>query len=466
MDSFTMKFAQGTALYLQLYAALVGEIRAQRLSAGERLPSKRALAAHLAVSVNTVDAAYQMLVAEGYVQARAKSGFYVSRLQGFPAQNKRPPQDASAGTNAVQRAAAPYRWQFGTGSVDTGLFPYKVWGRIAREVFSGHPELLNHGERQGDANLRGAVAEYLREYRAVSCDAGQIIIGAGIEYLLGLLAHLLNGTCVAVEDPGYARARRVLHCNGVRTVAVPLDESGLCVSALEQSGAAAAYITPSHQFPSGIAMPIGRRLALLEWARAAKGRYLIEDDYDSEFRFDGRPLPALQGLDESGCAVYIGTFSKSVAPSIRIGYMVLPPALLARYHKELSFYSSTVSRFEQQTLFRFISEGHFARHLARLRIAYRQRRDELAAALCRAFGKKAAVETAHTGLHLLLRIQNGKTEAEILALCENAGIKITPLSEYYSVPTSDNQPVFVLGFAGLSGKELNAAANALANAVL
>ncbi|MEG0878665.1 MAG: PLP-dependent aminotransferase family protein [Oscillospiraceae bacterium] len=461
MESFTIKFKQDKPLYLQLYTALIGEISEGRLKAGEKLPSKRSLSEHLGISVNTVDTAYQMLVSEGYIAAKAKSGFYACHVQKLALISKAQYQKPE-----IDIGGKSYVYNFSTGSVDTKLFPFKVWGRIQRDMLSSHPELLNHGDGQGDANLRTAISEYLREYRAVTCNAEQIIVGAGIEYLLSLLAHFFEGAQIAVEDPGYARASRVLRANGVGTVAVPLDENGLCVAALEQSGAAAAYITPSHQFPSGISMPIGRRQELLAWAAEKDSRYIIEDDYDSEFRFNARPIPAMQGLDTHGRVIYIGTFSKSIAPSIRIGYMVLPMDMLARYNAEFGFYSSTVSRFEQQTLYRFISEGHFARHLNRLRSAYRTRRDTLVAALQTAFGKYAKVMPAHTGLHLLLEITNGKSEEEIVALCENAKIKITPLSEYYQTPPFARAPIFVMGFAGLSPQQIMPAAFALADAVL
>ncbi|MEG2286796.1 MAG: PLP-dependent aminotransferase family protein, partial [Ruthenibacterium sp.] len=409
MQSLTLRFTSEGPLYHQLYARLADDIRAGCLAAGEKLPSKRRLAEQLHISLNTVDTAYQMLVAEGYLAARPRSGFVVCRLeQPVPSAAQRagchgqtdaalcsreagtaPRANAGAAAadlpqtafDAAFGAGSAARYHFETAAIDTTLFPFKTWRRLQRDLLAGDPSLLNHGHRQGDENLRRAIATYLHEFRGAQCAAEQVVVGAGIEYLLGLLARLFAGRTFAVEDPGYARTHRILENSGANVAFVPVDSEGMTVDALRASGAQLAYVTPSQQFPTGVTMPVGRRTALLHWAAQAPERYLIEDDYDSEFRFDGKPLPALQGLDDGTHVIYISTFSKSIAPAIRIGYMVLPPALLLRYREEFGFYSSTVSRFEQQTLCRFMDEGYFARHLARLRIAYRQRRDALVAAL-------------------------------------------------------------------------------------
>ena len=367
MESFTLGLMRGDGapLYRQLYRHIVEEIASGGLAAGEKLPSKRRLAADLRVSVSTVETAYQMLVAEGYIAARAKSGFTVCRIEKLDA----PVRPAPAAP--PEPPAKRWAYDFGTGSVDTALFPFKTWARIQRETVTAHPELLNHGSRQGDASLRAAIAKYLHAYRGVVCAPEQIVVGAGIEYLVGLLARLFCASTFAVENPGYPRTAQVLRNNGVRTVFVPVDGDGMTLDALQAGGAQLAYVTPSHQFPTGATMPIARRTELLRWAGAAPGRYVVEDDYDSEFRYDTRPIPSLQGLDQAGRVIYVSTFSKSMAPSMRIGYMVLPVPVLEMYRAEYGVYSSTVSRFEQQTLCRFMEEGHFARHLNRLRSACR-----------------------------------------------------------------------------------------------
>lgn len=270
--------------------------------------------------------------------------------------------------------------------MDPALFPFRTWARLQKELLYSSPELLTHGDAQGDIELRQALADYLEEYRGVQCRAEQVVVGAGLEYLLGLLAPLLPGPA-AVENPGYPRARRVLENNGVSCCCLPVDADGLSIEALSRSGAAVCYVTPSHQFPTGATMPAGRRAELLHWASRRPGeRYIIEDDYDSEFRFDTRPLPSLQGMaGADGPVVYLSTCSRSLAPSIRIAYMVLPIQLLPAWRAAYRLYSSPVSRFEQQTLARFINEGYFTRHLARERVAYKARRDALVRALNAAF---------------------------------------------------------------------------------
>ena len=278
---FQLSFAAsdtGGPLYDQLYRAIVAQIRHGELAPGERLPGKRSLAAELSVSVNTVDTAYQLLVAEGYLEARPRSGFFVQHYTG--------PKTALPGSAPAPRPAdvPVWRYDLSTGGIDTALFPFRTWGRIQKELLYSQPQLLSHGHPQGDEDLRQAIADYLHAYRAVDCAPDQIVVGAGVEYLLGLLARLVEGPA-AVEDPGYGRTRRILQSSGVPCLPVPVDQQGLVVEKLAETDARLAYVTPSHQFPTGAVMPAGRRAALLQWALAAPGRYILEDDYDSEFRF-------------------------------------------------------------------------------------------------------------------------------------------------------------------------------------
>lgn len=451
----------GGALYAQLYRYFIGEIRAGRLAAGEKLPSKRRLAADAGVSVNTVDTAYAMLAAEGYVEARPRSGYRVAALEtpAPPAPARRPPA-------APAPAPTPWRYDFTTSTIDTGLFPFKTWRRIQRDVLAGDPALLNLGPRQGDENLRAAIAVHLHEYRAANCAPGQVVVGAGMEYLLGLLAQMFRAETFAVEDPGYGRPARVLRNSGARAVCVPVDGRGISAKALAASGASLAYVTPSHQFPTGVTMPAGRRYELLQWAAQQPGRYIVEDDYDSEFRFDSRPLPCLQGMDAEGRVIYVGTFSKSVAPAIRIAYMVLPPSLLGRWESQFGTYSCTVSRFEQQTLCRFMESGAFARHLARLRVAYRRRRDLLVTALRAAFGARAAVAGTHTGLHLLVSLPGAPSEEGLVRAAAGQGVHCAGLGEYFlgAPPPGPRAPTVVLGYAGLTETDIAPAVEALRRA--
>ena len=441
--------ASAVPLYEQLYRSLAAEMRTGAISAGTRMPGKRRLAAELSVSVNTVDAAYQMLAAEGYLEARERSGFYVQEYLALPerTESAAPPQPEAA--PAPER---PVRYDLSTRGVDPELFPFRTWARLQKELLYSSPELLTHGEAQGDPALRQALAEYLSEYRGVQCGAHQIVVGAGLEYLLGLLAPLLPGTA-AVETPGYPRARQVLENNGVHCCCLPVDADGLSLAALNQSEAAVCYVTPSHQFPTGVTMPAGRRAELLHWAARRPGeRYIIEDDYDSEFRFDTRPLPSLQGMaGADGPVVYLSTCSRSLAPSIRIAYMVLPEHLLPAWREKYRLYSGTVSRFEQQTLARFITEGYFTRHLARERVAYKARRDALAAALNAAFAPgELTLAGLHTGLHLLAKLKDPPPDAALRRAAEAQGIRLGLLSDYDLTGNAPSAGTLVLGYGSLA----------------
>ena len=457
---FTLDSTRSAPLYQQLYEALLTQIRSGALPAGTRLPGKRTLAGQLAVGVNTVDTAYQMLSAEGYLESRARSGFFVQEVT-------RPlaaPMPAAPPAPEAEPAERAPRFDLSTGSVDTALFPFRTWGRIQKELLYDAPELLLHGHRQGDTELREAIREYLATYRGMVCDSAQLVVGAGVEYLLGLAAHLLKGGVAAIENPGYQRVRTILRNSDLTCRCVSIDQGGLSVSALEGSGANLCCVTPGHHFPTGVTMPAGRRGQLLRWATAAPGRYIIEDDYDAEFRFDMRPLPSLQGMGgQSGPVIYLSTFSKSLAPSIRIACMVLPPELLERYRNTYGAYANTVSRFEQQTLCRFLTGGHFTRNLARMRSVYKGRMERLCTALERAFGQENVVlEGRHNGLHLLLTLKNGPGEAEMVARAAAAGVKLTGLSGYY-LEGRAVCPVntVIIGYAGLKDRDIPALTEAL-----
>ena len=448
-------------LYLQVYTTIAAQIRSGQLPPGSRLPGKRSLAAQLAVAVNTIDTAYQMLVAEGYLESRQRSGFFVLPY----AETLKPPAPVS---QLPRAAAAPtYRFDLSTGSVDTALFPFRTWGRIQKELLYTGGELLAHGHRSGDEDLRRLIAEYLRAYRGVECDSEQIIVGAGMEYLLGLVAQLLRGSAAAIENPGYARSRTILENCGVPCRFVDIDESGLSMEGLEASSVDLCYVTPSHHFPTGVTMPVGRRAQLLQWAAQAPGRYILEDDYDAEFRFDIRPLPSLQGMaGPDGPVIYLCTFSKSLAPGIRIACMVLPTALLPRWRERFGTYANTVSRFEQQTLRRFLADGHFTRHLARMRKAYKTRMELLCAALEDTFGKdRITLQGRHTGLHLLLTLCGAPGEQEMVHAAAREGVGLRGLSEYYLCRRETCPPnTVIIGYASVADGEIPALAAALQRA--
>lgn len=452
----------GHPLYLQIYENIVSQIKDGRLMPGCRLPGKRSMAEQLAVAVNTVDTAYQMLLAEGYLESRPRSGFFVLPYTDtlLAAPGEKPERRVPDQHNHI-------RFDLSTGSVDTALFPFRTWGRIQKELLYNGEELLSHGHRSGDEDLRAAIGEYLRVYRGVECCTEQIIVGAGMEYLLGLVAQLFQGSTAAIENPGYIRSRTILHNCGVNCRYVDIDESGLSVDGLAQSGADLCYVTPSHHYPTGVTMPVGRRAQLLRWAAEQDGRYILEDDYDAEFRFDMRPLPSLQGMGGgNGPVIYLCTFSKSLAPGIRIACMVLPNSLLHRWQEMFGGYANTVSRFEQQTLHRFISDGHFTRHLARMRKIYRARMEALSSALEESFGKeRISLQGRHTGLHLLLTLHDASGESEMVRLAQQHGIRLRGLSEYYLDRRIDcPKNTVIIGYASLADHDIPELTMALQNA--
>ena len=451
---------EDSPLYYQLYSYLADEIRSGRLPAEERLPSKRSAAAELGLSVNTVDTAYQMLAAEGYIHAKPRSGFIVSRLE---KQQVPPPAPANYKEENTQSYTITSSWNysFSSGGLDVDLFPLKTWNRILKEVLSSGAPLFAQGEPMGDKILRQAIAEYLQGFRGVRCEEWQIVVGAGLEVLTGMLVRLFEGKLVATENPGYRKNVRVLHNMGVASVPIGVDAFGMVPEALQASGAQIAYLTPSHQFPTGGIMPVGRRSSLLSWASAPEN-YIIEDDYDSEFRFDGRPLPCLQGLDESGRhVIYAGTFSRSLAPGLRAAYLVLPPKVMEHWKQAYGDYACTISRPEQHTLAHFMAGGHFARHLNRIRNYYRQRRDLLIASIEKTFPTGSyEIENQHTGLYFILWLPE-KNAQKIAQDAKKYSLRVHALSEYFSQQKIDfinhEDEKLVLGYGGLANNTIDAA---------
>jgi GntR family transcriptional regulator/MocR family aminotransferase len=452
-----LDFSGETPLYSQIARHIAGEIQAARLKTGERLPSKRALTAGLGVSQSTVETAYGILTAEGYIEGRPRQGYFV--LDILPMSLAAPPPTPERPA-PESKAPTPTGPDFSTGAVDTSRFPYATWAKITKETVYQCPELLQRGDAQGEPGLRETLSRFLYQARGVRCGPEQIIIGAGMEYLLDLLLSLLpRGAVIGLEDPGYPAAWHTVAGRGLAAVAIPVGAEGMDVAALNLSAADVAYVTPSHQFPMGVTMPAGQRSRLLAWAEGGE-RYIIEDDYDSEFRYASRPIPALQGMDKSGKVVYLGTFSRGLAPSIRVAYLVLPPALLARYRARRDFSASTVSRLEQETLRRFVEGGHYARHLRRMGHFYREKQRALTARLLDIPGVLVAGDGA--GLHFLVT-KPGLSEAALLARAEAAGVHLRGLSRYaHALPCPPS--TLVLGFAGLQPGEIDDAAARLRQA--
>ena len=449
-------------VYEQLYRFIRGQIEEGKLPAGEKLPSKRQLAAHLSISQITVQNAYAQLVAEGYLQARPKSGYYVEAFENPKCLSR----ETAASVPVFHRELPQYTLDFKTNAVDTSLFPFSVWSRIGRQVLKDNREgILTPSPPQGLLELRREIAAYLLHFRGMQAAPEQIILGAGTEYLLSVLVRLLGEKSVyAVENPGYYKISRILEDNQAAIRPIPLDDWGMSELHLRQCGANIAHITPSHQFPTGTVMPVRRRYALLNWASEQAGRYIIESDYDSEFRFAGNPIPALQGLDRNDKVIYINTFTRSLAPSLRISYMVLPPALLRRYQEKYLYYSCTVPVLDQSILYEFIRGGYWERHLSRMCKAYREKRDVLVSALRQSrLGKSITLFAQDAGPHLLLQVA-GRTGQELVEKAKKAGIRVYGISEYYLTPPPQPSEQIVLGYTGLKTEAIPAAVESLIKA--
>ena len=454
--SFPLPVFTGDApLYDQLYRHIAGAVQSGALSPGARLPSKRRMCALAGVSMSTVEAAYSLLAAEGYVLARPRSGYVCAHLLPPAPPAPAPPPEPSA------PPPSPWAFDCSTSAVDVSAFPFSSWARITKEAVYENPGLLQRGHPQGDAPLRSALGSLLAQYRGVRCSPEQVVVGPGADYLLSLLLQLLpEHRAVALEDPGYPAAYAAAALHGRRAVPIPVDGEGMCPDALADSGAGMAYVTPSHQFPLGVSMPAGRRSRLLHWAASAPDRWIIEDDYDSEFRWSSRPIPAMQGLDRAGRVVYLGTFSRSIAPAIRAAYLILPPGLLERYRRTFSHGACAVSRFEQESLRRFLTQGLYGRHLRRTGNLYRKKCALFAGALSAIPG--ATVSGAEAGLHFLLTLPR-YSEEELTARAAEKSVRVYPLSRYcHTVPPKPS--TVVLGFAGLSEDQLRRAAELLGEA--
>lgn len=436
-------------LYRQIYAYIRDEIRSGALPCGSKLPSTRRLAKHMDLSRNTIDLAYGQLTAEGYIEAQSKRGYFVCQIEDLASLNI--PVETEEEEPAKEEQQVPY--DFSPVGVDMSLFPYNVWRKLLKEVMmDDNSELFQKGENQGDLELRRAIMYYLRQSRGVHVGTGQIVIGAGIENLLFLLRlTLAKDQAVAMENPAYLNAYRTIRELGFQVIPVNMDEEGLIVSELEQSGADLAYVTPAHQYPTGVVLPIGRRSRLIKWTREKEGRYIIEDDYDSEFRYYGKPIPALQGIDENDKVIYLGTFSKAIAPAIRIGYMVLPKSLVPAYKKTAGNFSCAVSRIDQRVLTSFLSEGHFERHLNRMRNVYKEKHDLMIQYL-KETDSRITVYGAGAGLHVRadFHVRDTKLfEEELL----KRGVRIYPLSLYY-ISGCPKKEQYILGFTKMQKEDM------------
>lgn len=453
MQTYTLDRSGASPLYEQLYRALKADILSGALPGGSRLPSGRALAEHLGLSRVTVETAYAQLLAEGYLTSRPRAGYFVEQLtpQELPPRVSEPEAQPQEPETAQSRSAQ--------------LFPFSVWARLMRGVLlDRRQELLRPAPDAGLPALRQAVAAELYRQRGVHVSPEQVYIGAGAEYFYNLLIQFFgHGRVYALENPGHRKIARVYQANQVAVRPIGMDADGVIPELLEQSGAEVLHISPSHHYPTGTVTPITRRQALMRWLTAQPGRYLIEDDYDSEFRFSGLPIPTIQSMDRSGRVIYMNTFSRTISPSLRISYMILPRTLLPQWQAAMGFYSCTVPSFEQMTLTRFLAEGYFEKHLSRMKKHYRAVRAQLFSVLHTPQAvRQCAVHDTDAGLHLVLELKNAPEPEALRALLRQSGLPDALLSDFFlDAPSPQAQKSIVLGYADAEPAQLEAALTAL-----
>ncbi|MFO1084652.1 MAG: PLP-dependent aminotransferase family protein [Reyranellaceae bacterium] len=465
-----------TPLFRQVYAALSAAILDRRLPAGTKLPATRSLAAQLALSRTAIVAAYEQLLAEGYTTGRVGSGTYVvDDLPGKPrgraapaAKTGRPIDDSRprlVGRVDVTLLNDARPFNLGRTLVDARTMD--VWRRLsARSLRSLSRAHLGYGDPRGTPELRHALANYLASHRAVRCDPEQIIVTSGTQHAIDLVARVLlpAGSDAWVEDPGYPLTREALASAGVALHAIPVDGHGLDVAtgtALAPQ-ARAAFVTPSHQFPTGVVMSMARRLELIDWAHRAKA-WIVEDDYASEFRYGGHPLAALQGLDDNDRTLYVGTLNKALFPSLRVGYLVVPDTLLPRFVTARYLADRQPPGLQQDVLASFIADGHLASHIRRMRALYREQRDRLVDALHRQAGDFLQVDSPDQGMHLVAYTRRDLSDTDAAAAARKHDVVVRALSRL-SIRTRPRQGL-LLGFSGYPTSAIAPAASRLAKAI-
>ena len=462
--------ASAVPLYRQIYDAVRSAILDGRLRGGLRLPSTRLLAQELGVSRNIVVLAFEQLLAEGYLEAKTGAGTSVAKtmpeeflhvgrrsaLQGGSRERKplskrgEKISSLTSSVHALSPAARLAPFQYGLPALDE--LPLELWGRlVARHFRKATREMLGHGDSAGLGILREAIASYVGVARGVRCSPSQVIVVNGSQQAIDLAARVLldPDDCAVVENPGYVGARSALLAAGIRLFPVPVDRDGLSMPTLRRAhpDAKLLYVTPSHQFPLGVVLSLARRLELLDWA-ARNGTWIFEDDYDSEYRYESRPIPALQGLDQEGRVIYVGTLSKVLFPAIRFGYLIVPEDLVQPFVAARALTDLSSPQVEQAALAEFISEGHLASHIRRMRSLYMERRDFMKRIIEEELQGLIEVQDTEAGMHFVGWLPRGASDAHVSSEAAKAGLRVMPVSAFAMTPM--DRAGLLLGFAGFS----------------
>jgi len=448
-------------IYQQIYEQLKEKIMAGTFKEGDRLTSTRVFAKNFCVARNTVENAYSQLCLEGYVLNKPGSGFIVQSMNDHLLSSMHQNDLVNESQYAdLERSSFEdpevYLYDFQYGNLDIP-FPYSLWRRFTTEVLlSFDAQRINsYNDKQGELDLRIEIMKYLQEARAVSCTPDQIVLCCGTQYALDLICKLFSddGRKLAMEEPGYNGARTVFENNGFEIVPIPIQSDGISISDLERSSVKLTYITPSHQFPNGVVMPIQNRLHLLHWATQQNG-IIIEDDYDSELRYHARPIPSLQSLDTSGRVIYLGTFSKSLSPGLRMGYMILPKWLLPKYHTMFAWYSSSIPWLEQKIVSLYMAGGHWERHIRKVCLYNKKKHDVMLKTITQLMGDKIIIQGNNAGLHILLQFVNGEKQNWLIDKAREYKVKVYPTSPFWHTKENASENTLLLGFSMLNEKEI------------
>lgn len=459
--------ASSQPIYQQIYEQIRADILNGSLAEGKRITSTRALAKELQIGRNTVENAYAQLVLEGYLTNRPSSGYVVNGLQFNLNQRTESLEHQQSPVTAPAENKKEIRYSFQYGSLSANAFPDKLWRKYTNDLL-GSTELQkiqSYGDVKGDFSLRMQLKDYLYHSRGVNCEADQIILCSGTQSALEILIqlHPYENKQIAMEEPCYNGASTVFQKNEYEILPIPVQHDGICLADLALSTVKMVHITPSHQFPTGVVLPIHKRIQLLNWAKE-HDTLLIEDDYDSEFRYHGRPIPSLQSIDTDGRVVYIGTFSKSLSPGLRMAYIILPKWLLPKYEKRFSGYQCTVPLIEQIVMARLIADGHWEKHNRKICLAHKKKHDILLHSLEAYMGNRVKIHGQQAGLHLMLEFLEGQQESELIELALKQQVKVCPVSPFWLNLHSYKRSCVILGYGMISENEIPAAVQRLAQA--
>lgn len=447
-------------LYMQIYDALRKEIISGQLPEGSKLISTRNLATALNVSRNTIESAYLQLFSEGYISSKAGSGFIVEKLDNsiilkFKEELKSD-EDINNLTEKIN-VNKNYQYDFQYGNLSSLDFPIQQWKKISNKCLSAMKteDIMSYSSNKGELDLQIEIMKYLSKSRGVNCRPEQVILSSGIGQSLSLICQLFRSDSnqIAIEDPGYNGARNIFINNGYNVIPIDLEEDGINIQELENSGARMVYVTPSHQFPTGSVIPISKRLKLLEWAEKNTG-IIIEDDYDSELRYNSRPIPSIQSISNAETVVYIGTFSKSLAPSIRTSYIVLPKLWAKKYDELFSKYHTSVSLIQQNVIQQFMQLGYWERHLRKICISNKRKHDTLIRMINELMGNRVVIHGKNAGLHILLEFKDRLCESELIERADKYGVKVYAVSTFWMRLDKYTNNMVLLGFGSLTEDEI------------